>query len=266
MGEVKREWLVIPDVHGRTFWKDAVVENPELPVVFLGDYLDPYPWERISAIDTINNFNEIMLYKANHPDDVTLLLGNHDFSYIYRGICDCRKDYVNNECISAMFEDGLNDKMFDMCKMLPGDKVLMSHSGVHLSWVNSWLNSIWKDAPFDGCELEEVTRELVDQINARLHELDRKFFNSLRQVSWLRGGMDAVGSMVWADMREWHAYDKMPYQVFGHTQLERDEPVVTEHWANLDCRHAFMLTEDGEVMHLDKTPCEIVSISKEYKS
>lgn len=239
---------------------------PDFPVVFLGDYLDPYPWERISAIDTISNFNEIMLYKASHPDDVTLLLGNHDFSYIYRGICDCRKDNANHECISAMFEDGLNSKMFDMCKMLPGDKVLMSHAGVHLSWVNSWFKSIWKDGPFDGGKLEEVTREVVVQANSRLHELDMKFFKSLGQVSWMRGGMDAVGSMVWADMREWYAYGKMPYQVFSHTQLECDVPVVTEHWANLDCRHAFIVTEDCRVMHLDKTPCKITNISKKHKS
>ena len=27
--------LVIPDVHGRTFWKEAVEKHPTLPVVFL---------------------------------------------------------------------------------------------------------------------------------------------------------------------------------------------------------------------------------------
>ena len=35
--------LIIPDVHGRTFWRDAVEAAGEMPIVFLGDYLDPYP-------------------------------------------------------------------------------------------------------------------------------------------------------------------------------------------------------------------------------
>lgn len=34
--------LIIPDVHGRIFWRKAVESYPDLPTVFLGDYLDPY--------------------------------------------------------------------------------------------------------------------------------------------------------------------------------------------------------------------------------
>lgn len=32
--------LIIPDVHGRTFWKYAIDKYDK--VIFLGDYLDPY--------------------------------------------------------------------------------------------------------------------------------------------------------------------------------------------------------------------------------
>ena len=38
--------LIIPDVHGRDFWKDAANRFPG-NIVFLGDYLDPYPLEEI---------------------------------------------------------------------------------------------------------------------------------------------------------------------------------------------------------------------------
>ena len=36
--------LVIPDVHGRIFWKEPVKKYMDAVdrVVFLGDYLDPY--------------------------------------------------------------------------------------------------------------------------------------------------------------------------------------------------------------------------------
>ena len=42
------EILIIPDVHGRDFWREPVkdvLENSDKPVIFLGDYLDPYSYE-----------------------------------------------------------------------------------------------------------------------------------------------------------------------------------------------------------------------------
>lgn len=41
--------IVIPDVHGRSFWKNAIEKHPETPIVFLGDYLNPYKSEGITA-------------------------------------------------------------------------------------------------------------------------------------------------------------------------------------------------------------------------
>ena len=39
--------MVIPDVHGRLFWKEPVLKYLDVVdrIVFLGDYLDPYPNE-----------------------------------------------------------------------------------------------------------------------------------------------------------------------------------------------------------------------------
>ena len=31
---------IIPDFHGRPFWRDAVKDVADTPIVFLGDYLD----------------------------------------------------------------------------------------------------------------------------------------------------------------------------------------------------------------------------------
>ena len=33
--------IVIGDVHGSTYWKEAVNENPGCRYIFLGDYIDP---------------------------------------------------------------------------------------------------------------------------------------------------------------------------------------------------------------------------------
>lgn len=45
--------LIIPVIHGRIFWKEDVtammadIDNHVIDVVFLGDYVDPYPQEGI---------------------------------------------------------------------------------------------------------------------------------------------------------------------------------------------------------------------------
>ena len=54
--------LIVPDVHGRKFWKEPCsnVEKYD-KIIFLGDYLDPYTWrEDISKDDAIDNFKEII--------------------------------------------------------------------------------------------------------------------------------------------------------------------------------------------------------------
>ena len=73
--------LVIPDVHGRTFWKEAVEKHPTLPVVFLGDYLDPYARENITPDDALTNFKDIIAFNQANKDRVTLLIGNHEIHY-----------------------------------------------------------------------------------------------------------------------------------------------------------------------------------------
>ena len=40
-------WVIIPDVHGRKFWRSAVQGHEEDKIIFLGDYVDPYDWEEI---------------------------------------------------------------------------------------------------------------------------------------------------------------------------------------------------------------------------
>ena len=99
--------IIVPDVHGRTFWKD-IMGYKDTPVVFLGDYLDPYPRENIGKRQAIDNFLEILDY-AKQNDNVTLLLGNHDMEYsIGTHICDCRRDVRNYKTIRNLFLDNSN--------------------------------------------------------------------------------------------------------------------------------------------------------------
>lgn len=88
--------LIIPDVHGRPFWRKAKEKiNSVDKVVFLGDYLDPYGYEGITRENAIEEFKEIIQFKVDNPDKVILLLGNHDCAYCYDFGSASRYDYAN---------------------------------------------------------------------------------------------------------------------------------------------------------------------------
>ena len=62
--------IILPDIHGRTFWKYALEHIDEFDkVIFLGDYLDPYPHEGITFDESVENFKEILEFKKNNIDN-----------------------------------------------------------------------------------------------------------------------------------------------------------------------------------------------------
>ena len=233
--------IIIPDIHGRTFWKDAVSKKDETEkVIFLGDYLEPYTSrEGITHEDAYNNFLEIIEYKKQHMDDCILLLGNHDFACIDRNMISCRHDYFNEERNRNVFHD--NMELFDIAHyIIIGDtKYVFTHSGIH----KKWFDEIYKTD-------SEKNTEMCTLLNTMFHRNYEDLIPYLCMYSQYRGFSPyKLGSCVWADCREWASLsdDDMfenVYQIFGHTLL-MEEPVITERWANLDCRKAFRLDEEN---------------------
>ena len=131
--------LILPDIHGRHFWKTAV-SNPEnyRKIIFLGDYLDPYPWEEITLHDAFENFQSIVAFKEEHPDQVILLLGNHDLHYVDKVYCDLAKstryDYDHAARNADFFHDHL--PLFQLAfQTQNGDRsFLFTHAGVTQMW------------------------------------------------------------------------------------------------------------------------------------
>lgn len=206
--------LIIPDVHGRPFWRKAKEKiNSVDKVVFLGDYLDPYGYEGITRENAIEEFKEIIQFKVDNPDKVILLLGNHDCAYCYDFGSASRYDYANAELIKEMFE---NFKPLFQLKYF-SEGVLYTHAGV----TNDWLKSI-----------DFTITDLITKPEDFL-------VGFLWEVSRMRGGWSNTGSMVWSDVREGDR-ESTYYQIFGHTQLE-SEPIITDKFACLDVRRPFIL-------------------------
>lgn len=229
--------LIIPDVHGRTFWKEAVEKHPGVSTIFLGDYHDPYPYENISERDSLENFSQIIDYARSHQHDVTLLLGNHDLHYLCNFGEGCRFDYDNCETMKRLILDNLDLFKIATYRKIGGKTILFSHAPILTDWIDDVKESY-------------AVPTLVNNLNQLLEKIDSdtddlKF--KLRCISFYRGGYDPFGSPIWADMNEIKEDNKnlIPtpdYSIFGHTQLPT--ALITEKWANLDSRQAFVLTSD----------------------
>lgn len=258
---------IIPDIHGRTFWKNIDFSRYE-HVVFLGDYLDPYPFEMegskhglmmkekpITIESTINNFKEIIEFKKSNLNKVTLLLGNHDLHYfndlygfeVYK--CRCITSHYDD--IKQIFSENRNLFQFVKEINVNGTLTLFSHAGItrdYWKWIESQAelfneeNSSWDDV--DVTPLEHLFNDVCTKYNLQKY---------IWRISAERGGRDKFGSIVWADLCEhqencWDngtdmEFNKsltLDYQIFGHTlgSPDIDKPELTRNYAMLDCRYA----------------------------
>ena len=55
--------IIIPDVHGRDFWRETVEINAGEEYIFLGDYLDPYDDEGITDAVAFGGLQDIIRFK-----------------------------------------------------------------------------------------------------------------------------------------------------------------------------------------------------------
>lgn len=249
--------IIIPDVHGRSFWKDAVHGREDQRIIFLGDYLDPYGFEWTGFEGdprplVIANFKEIIEFKKAHMDNVTLLLGNHDCTYMYSTyVCDCRRDRENYYEIQHLFRD--NAQLFDIaCRETVGDKeYVFSHSGIQKGWLDGWT------CPTDGSvDIVDYLNNLNAVATASDEPADSNFCAMLSDVSWYRGGYSRYSSVVWGDIRdivdaENELYPSDCMHIVGHT-LSRCEYIdKIARVAMLDCRKAFVLDNEGNIKEIE---------------
>lgn len=239
--------IIIPDVHGRHFWRKAVkgLEAPgheEDGVVFLGDYVDPYPWEGILPGEAVKELEDIIAFKKRNPDRVVLLLGNHDLGYLDSYICSCRRDSIRAGRLKQLFEDNLD--LFDMVHIdtYSGKRVLFSHAGIGEGWIRRRQDIVCADGhPFHPERLNELLHGTRSERGL--------LFRALADASWYRGGTDPVSSPVWADVDEYRDGEPLLdgyYHVFGHT-LHPGGPIhVGDKGVCLDCARAFVMN-NGEM-------------------
>ena len=193
--------IVIGDVHGLTYWKKAVEENPDSRIVFVGDYLDPY--EKIPNEQLINNLNEIIQLKKERSDDVILLLGNHDLHYFCLDILPGSSGRYNYE-IEKEVEMIFNDNQDLFAYAFQDGNQLFTHAGVAHGW---FMNE------FKG----DLAKNIADQLNNPLPEQKC----ALHQAGEARGGSwCSVGGIFWADISELGNPLQGFKQYVGHNRVD----------------------------------------------
>lgn len=256
------KYLIVPDVHGRDFWREPVkrtLEETDAKIVFLGDYVDPYygefydgdedKWlvEGINSWDDLSDYvvktlTDIINFKKQYPDRIILLLGNHDCGYaISTIICKSRHErpkhadilrklfHENRDLFQLAHEDYINDIHY-----------IFSHAGINKEYAyNCFGNKVNEN-------------NVVDLFNKAYKEDNYGILESLALFShWRRGWRSNYGSLVWADAREFLLDNQEAYgsSIVGHTQLI--EPIIENNFAFLDSRECFVLKEDGNIKIYD---------------
>jgi predicted phosphodiesterase len=265
--------LIIPDVHGRTFWKEAIEKFPkdkfpELTIIFLGDYVDPYTFEGITREAAIDNFQEIIDI-AKNDNRIHLLIGNHDMHYWYDAEYKSRVDTKNYNKIKEMFLE--NFSLFNIAyeETINNEKYLYTHAGVSKPWLDhlrfigdlSLKTNIGKlsndQIPF--CEMLRDMTPDADKLNKMKDNFQGQA--NLWMASYARGGDYNCGSCIWEDLGEW-MYEGMEipgiWQIFGHSRWSKSDPDDAfidkkRKFACVDTASAWVITNKGKLKKLFKT-------------
>ena len=280
--------IIFPDIHGRTFWKEPLKtftkeKYPDIDIIFLGDYLDPYvSYDGITKEDAYNNFLEIIDYIKN-DNRVIPLIGNHDWHY-FVNLDYCRIDRARERKIEKIFID--NIKLFKLSHEIKINDItyLLSHAGITYGWLDQ-IKTMAKYSyrvknPIYDHEIEwNDFLDKIENLNIDTYNdfsiLDKCLYNYddftytkfISIVGPERGGLGRdSGSIIWADIHEHLNYFNKPlskyYQIFGHTITYPDGPksyyisgknnyendYKNFNIAMIDASQAFVLTEDNEIL------------------
>lgn len=247
------EILIIPDVHGRTFWREPC-NNWKGKIIFLGDYFDPYPQEGITDEMAYVNAIELFKFIEDNSNRVIALLGNHDLHYI-------STEFVTSTRFSRLYEKKIKelfDKYIKYFKLgYEINNFLFTHSGITDSWGKA----------FESNKYYDNSKSTDTNLNILLSKLLEGDYRSIELLSWVghsRGGWNNSGSCVWADLIEtlysnsYHNYT----QIVGHSQVKElvktedlvKQGGVTEYNNSViytDCHKACILTKEGKVKYYE---------------
>ena len=206
--------VAIGDIHGLDYWRPIVERHPDCRIVFLGDYFDPY--EYIPHKDLLANFRTIIALKHSRPDDIVLILGNHDIHYFCSDAAIAsRFNYQICGDVSRLFLQNIG--LFQYAWQV--GKMIFTHAGISQKWFT-----------------DDFRGDIGSPIAEQLNNPEDWQISSLCRVGMLRGGnVGAIGGIFWADIDELHDPLHGFTQIVGHNRVKE----VTVRYGDYDNRIVF---------------------------
>lgn len=171
--------LVVGDLHGRYEVVDGVLST-DLPVIFIGDYVDSYNRSRAEQKMTL-----VKVLDAIESGQARGLRGNHEMSYI-RSDMRCSGYGSTLKFLFNVLERSRIGLLEDY---IHAEGFLLTHAG--------------------------VAQGLLDNLGISLEEYLET--GDYGQIGRIRGGYHEVGGLWWCDFNfEFEPIEGVP-QIFGHT-------------------------------------------------
>lgn len=223
--------IAIGDIHGKDIWKKIVKKESSADmIVFMGDYFDSFD---IPFQEQYDNFLEILKFREQNKNRSTLLLGNHDFHYIFSESYSGYQ-YAYADVIGRVIEEAIKDKsLIQMCYEDNG--LLFTHAGVTNRWAKA--NSV------DLNNIEQSINQLfVDKPSA---------FRFTPGIKRDNSGDDITQTPIWV-RPESLLKDKVDgyKQVVGHTRrrnIDIDSDILCIDV--LDYCNQYLIIEDNKISY-----------------
>lgn len=213
--EFKNKVLFIGDIHGLSEWDNIALAGLKqfYKIVFLGDYVDSF---FVKPVEQLQNLKNLCTFIRKNRTQVTALLGNHDYAYVYNYPFISGHQHSQISEYKKIFQDNID--LFQIAWGYQSDTskqyTLATHAGLTQTFWNKHILPEFKEGKF----LNQITEGKKPE-DLKLHETLN--FLQDKEILWkvgeMRGGWGTPGPL-WADYVE--LLDD-PYeginQVFGHT-------------------------------------------------
>ena len=238
--------LFVGDLHGLTKWDKPVYSalRDFSHIVFLGDYVDSF---FLQPYEIIENLKEIINLKVKYPEKINLLLGNHDYAYMFgfTSISGFKRNAFEN--YRKIFSD--NWDLFDIAWGYKGERcthghtkpryTLATHAGLTQHF---WNNRIIPEIEKKGTVMNKLIGNNWKDLS--IHKV-LNYFKDQSTIMWevgsMRGGYNSTGGVLWSDKHELFQdnYEGID-QIIGHTpsayieikQKEKDTIYIIDCYRN----------------------------------
>lgn len=184
--------IFVGDIHGKY---EVVSKALDMDghKVFVGDFLDSYDRNTDDMEKCLT-----LVIEALEKDDCTVILGNHELSYMDHQRWGCSGFSVETAEMFSHYKGKL--VMMAVPFYIPTEDFLVTHAGLD--------NYYWTNYGFT---LENLPERLDGFLSNTNHDL--------YGVGRCRGGSKNVGGIFWNDFLREHTPVPELHQVFGHTRV-----------------------------------------------